>query len=231
MSDPIALARAAATPPQPVPLRSDGAVREPQASGSLHVRGRSPTRDAGGPGSIISRGSSPASSVRGASPPPALGSSPPVAPYQALPVRGPVITHNLTAGLPVLDPGKEPSEVRERRGGEGRAHDSRFCAGTEKQRARWGRTLSLPASVVASGWRRGVCAEHAGRGKGGRGTRGERGSTGGRRAAPRPMPGAWPHHNEKPTPHTHAQAFEARVRQVIDDYKAKLIERTEHHMG
>lgn len=37
-----------------------------------------------------------------------------------------------------------------------------------------------------------------------------------------------------PAPHTSLsppQEFEARVRKVIDDYKAKLIERTEHHMG
>ena len=112
MSDPIALARTAATPPQPVPLRADAAPA-PATSGSLHVRGRSPTRE----GSVVSRGASPeVGSVRGASPPPVvLGSSPPV-PYQALPVRGPVITHNMTAGLPVLDPGAELSEVR--RGGE-----------------------------------------------------------------------------------------------------------------
>ena len=33
-----------------------------------------------------------------------------------------------------------------------------------------------------------------------------------------------------PTP-PFPQEFEARVHQVIEDYKAKLVERTEHHMG
>lgn len=150
MSDPIALARAAATPPQPVPLRADGGVREPQASGSLHVRGRSPTRD--GAGSIISRGSSPASSVRGASPPPALGSSPPVAPYQALPVRGPVITHNLTAGLPVLDPGKEPSEVREGWEGQREHTIGAFSVPAPKSIPRAGAARSPSLPLPPGGW-------------------------------------------------------------------------------
>jgi hypothetical protein len=115
MADPIALARAAATPPRPIP-RGPADAAAPQASGSLSVRGRSPIRDGSvGPGSM--RGMSPlGDGARGASPP--AGTSPPV-PYQALPVRGPVITHNMTAGLPVLDPGSVgPDKVGgERRGG------------------------------------------------------------------------------------------------------------------
>ena len=124
-----------------------------RSSGSLQVRGRSPTpsssRGGGGGhdsergGSVCGslrgssvRGSSPVvvvgggggdaekqrsvSAVRGTSPPPEQ----PVAPYQALPVRGPVnlITHNMTEGLPVVEPGetcpKVQIEIEERREGE-----------------------------------------------------------------------------------------------------------------
>ena len=159
MSDPITLAQsrappspATATPPLPI-VRDNGAShasngngKAPElarSSGSLQVRGRSPTPTRGGGGDRYGgdsdyggstcgslrgssvRGSSPvigddkptaasasavaaSASVRGTSPPP------PVAPYQALPVRGPVnlITHNMTEGLPVVEPGETDPKVR-----------------------------------------------------------------------------------------------------------------------
>lgn len=223
MSDPIALARAAATPPQPVPLRAD-AVPAPATSGSLHVRGRSPTRE----GSVVSRGASPeVGSVRGASPPPVvLGSSPPV-PYQALPVRGPVITHNMTAGLPVLDPGAELSEVRRREGGGLRGSAD---GGTPPNPLPRGRRLAPVAPRADGGWAAG-CGRHQLEGrrqrKGGVVGRGQQASclATERETAPR-RPKPFP-----PPPPPFPQEFEARVHQVIEDYKAKLVERTEHHMG
>ena len=151
MSDPITLAQsrappspATATPPLPIAVAKEngssnaadgaggGTPHLARSSGSLQVRGRSPTPSSrNGPdseyGSVCGslrgssvRGSSPVvggsgggneekpSAVRGTSPPP------PVAPYQALPVRGPVnlITHNMTEGLPVVEPGETDPKVR-----------------------------------------------------------------------------------------------------------------------
>ena len=132
-----------ATPPLPIAVAKENgssnasaaAAELARSSGSLKVRGRSPTpsrdrnggdgRDGSEFGSVCGslrgssvRGSSPvvgsgekqqrqASAVRGTSPPP------PVAPYQALPVRGPVnlITHNMTEGLPVVEPGETDPKV------------------------------------------------------------------------------------------------------------------------
>ena len=148
MSDPITLAQsrappspATATPPLPIAVAKEngsnasaGAPQLARSSGSLQVRGRSPTPSSRAGdrygadseyGSVC--GSLRGSSVRGSSPviggggdeekqPSVRGSSPPppVAPYQALPVRGPVnlITHNMTEGLPVVEPGETDPKVR-----------------------------------------------------------------------------------------------------------------------
>lgn len=145
MSDPITLAQsrappspATATPPLPIAVAKENGSSSNAAasvlarsSGSLQVRGRSPTPSRGecnGPdseyGSVC--GSLRGSSVRGSSPavngngtgsgddkPRGTSPPPPVAPYQALPVRGPVnlITHNMTEGLPVVEPGETDPKV------------------------------------------------------------------------------------------------------------------------
>lgn len=145
MSDPITLAQsrappspATATPPLPIAVAGENGALDAAAaselarsSGSLKVRGRSPTpssrgdRYGGGAdseyGSVC--GSLRGSSVRGSSPavhgttggdddkPRGTSPPPPVAPYQALPVRGPVITHNMTEGLPVVEPGETDPKV------------------------------------------------------------------------------------------------------------------------
>lgn len=150
MSDPITLAQsrappspATATPPLPIAAAKEngssnggGTPQLARSSGSLQVRGRSPTPSSRAGdrygadseyGSVC--GSLRGSSVRGSSPvigggngdedekqPSVRGTSPPppVAPYQALPVRGPVnlITHNMTEGLPVVEPGETDPQVR-----------------------------------------------------------------------------------------------------------------------
>lgn len=101
----------------------------PPPTGSLPIPGAA-LRGAGKENGAAAGASPPpragSSAPYGMSPPaallrsPVVGSSPaPVAPYQALPVHGPVtITHHLTAGLPVVEPGEMSKEVRRHRGGE-----------------------------------------------------------------------------------------------------------------
>lgn len=105
--------RPTAAAPVPIP---GGAGRRPGKENSpsrqsAGVAGVSPPPRAGS----IPYGASPPSSLMGRST--SVASPPPVAPYQALPVHGPVtITHHLTAGLPVVEPGEMSHEVRERQG-------------------------------------------------------------------------------------------------------------------
>ena len=107
--------------------RGAGGSPRPPPTGSLPIPGSALRTVGKENGSAAPAGASPpacagSSAPYGMSPPAALiaaSRSPapatPVAPYQALPVHGPVtITHHLTAGLPVVEPGEMSKEVRRR---------------------------------------------------------------------------------------------------------------------
>ena len=117
-------------PPRPAPTGSmpiPGAAL--RGTGKENLVAVSPPPRAG---SAAPYGTSPPSALMGRSPPGVASSPAPVAPYQALPVHGPVtITHHLTAGLPVVEPGEMSKEVRERQRESGREEET-----SKKERGR-----------------------------------------------------------------------------------------------